>query len=191
MLKVRSDLVESARFRGGFDQADFTIFGMDARADGFEFGNGWVGAWDNSLADIDLAGLVFTESIQWGIDGSGFRRFSMNDGEVSLMNFPALLHLAQQGGVFFSASHQKEAGGFAVEPADQGQEFPGELFPEPIDQGEGAIGAGRVDQPAGGFVGDEEPGIGADNGGGGHVGKDRYPKRSMQVIGDSRSSMEA
>ena len=37
---------------------------MWAGAEGFEFSDGRVGAWDNGLADIDPAGLVFAEPIQ-------------------------------------------------------------------------------------------------------------------------------
>ena len=47
----------------------------------------------------------------------------MNEGEVGFMNFPALLHFAQKGGVLLSAGHEEESARFAVEPADEGKEF--------------------------------------------------------------------
>ena len=164
-----SNLVEAAGFRGGFHEANFFMVGVEPGAEGFEFGKGRVSAWNHGLADIDFAGLVFAESIQGGVDDSRFRRLSMNDGKVRLLNFSALLHLAKQRGVLLAASDQKKAGGFAVEAADERKEFAGELFPEPINQGEGAIGAGGVDEPSGRLIDDQEPGIGAEDGGGGHV----------------------
>ena len=39
------------------------------------------------------------------------------------------------------------------------------LFAEPIDQGNGPIGPGGMDQPTGRFIDHEEPGIGSDDGG--------------------------
>ena len=162
------DLVESTGLGRGFHETNFAMFGVRPGSEGFEFGDCGVGAWDDRLADIDPAGLVFAESIQGGVNDSGFRRLSMNDGKVRLLNFSALLHLAKQRGVLLAASDQKKAGGFAVEAADERKEFAGELFPEPINQGEGAIGAGGVDEPSGRLIDDQEPGIGAEDGGLGH-----------------------
>ena len=92
----------------------------------------------------------------------------MNNGEVGFLNFPALLHLAQKRGVFLAAGNQVEAGGFAVKTADERKELAGELFAEPVDEGECSIRPSRMDQPAGWFVHDQEPGIGAEDGGLGH-----------------------
>ena len=167
-FKVGADLVESPCFRGCFDKADFSMFGMVEGAEGFEFGHGWVGAGNDGLSDIDFAGLVFTESIQRGIDDPGFRWLSVNDGEICLMNFPALLHLAQKGGVFLAAGDKEKTGCFPIKTADEREEFPGKLFPKPVDQGEGAVGSGGVDQPTGRFVGDQETRVGAEDGGGDH-----------------------
>ena len=64
------DLVESASFWRGFHETNFAMFRVRAGAEGFEFGDSRVGAWDNGLADIDPAGLVFAEPIQGGVDGS-------------------------------------------------------------------------------------------------------------------------
>ena len=168
MFKVGADLVESPCFRRCFDKADFSMFGVVDRAEGSELGDSWVGAGNNGLADINFAGLVFTESVQRGIDDSGFRRFSMNNGKVGFLNFPALLHFAQERSVLLAAGDKKKARRFAVETADKREEFPRELLPKPVDQGEGSVGPGGVDEPTGRFIDHEEPGIGAKDGGLGH-----------------------
>ena len=94
----------------------------------------------------------------------------MDDGLVGLMNSPALLHFSKQGGVFLSPRNQEKTGGFAIQPADKGKKFPGMLFPEPVDQREGAVRPGGANEPSSRFVHDEETGIGADDGGRGiHV----------------------
>ena len=95
----------------------------------------------------------------------------MNEGEVRLMNFPSLLHFAEDGGVFFSTTDKKKATGFTIESADEGKKFIGVLVAEPVDQRESAVGAGGVNQPAGRFIHDEERGVFEDNGGlGNHEG---------------------
>jgi len=81
------------------------------------------------------------------------------------MDFPALLHFAQEGGVVLATCHKQKATGFAVEPTDEGEKFLGIVVPQPVDQGEGAVGSGGVDQPAGGFIDDEEGGVLEDDGG--------------------------
>ena len=159
-----ADLVEASSFWGGFHQADWTVFGVRTGAESFEFGEGGISAGNHRLPDIDSAGLVFPQAVEGFIDDSGSGCPAVNDGEVGFMDFPALLHLSQKRGGFLSASHQKKARGFTVEPADQGQEFAGELLAEPIDQGEGSIGARGVDEPSGGFVDDEKAGISAEDG---------------------------
>ena len=83
----------------------------------------------------------------------------MNKGEVRLMNFPALLHFTEKGGVLFAPCHQEEAARFAVESADKGKEFIGILVTKPVDERESSIGAGGVNQPASRFIDDEERGV--------------------------------
>ena len=83
----------------------------------------------------------------------------MNKGEVRLMNFPTLLHFAKVGGVLLASCHQKKAGRFAVESADEGKEFIGILVAKPVDEGKGAIGSRGVDEPTGWFVDDQERGV--------------------------------
>ena len=141
------------------------MLGVGTGFEVFEFGHGGVGAGNNGLADIDTAGLMFAESVEGLIDDPGGWGSAMDDGEVAFMNFSALLHFAQKGGVLFPPGHEKEARGFSIEAADQGEEFAGVLFAEPIDQGKGPIGPGGMDQPTGRFIDHEEPGIGSDDGG--------------------------
>ena len=43
----------------------------------------------------------------------------MDEGEVTFMDFAALLHFTKYGGVFFATTDKKEATGFAVEAANQ------------------------------------------------------------------------
>ena len=87
------------------------------------------------------------------------------------MNFPTLLHFAEEGGVRFSTCHQKESAGFAVESADERKEFVGIVVAKPVDQSKSAVGAGRVNKPTGRFIDDQKRGVFEDNGGLGiHVG---------------------
>jgi hypothetical protein len=57
------------------------------------------------------------------IDEAGFRRTTVDEGEVGFMDFPALLHLTEEGRVFFAPGHKEEAASLAVESADEGKEF--------------------------------------------------------------------
>ena len=57
----------------------------------------------------------------------------MNEGEVRLMNFPSLLHFAEEGGVLLASCHQKKATGFTIKSADEGKKFIGVLVAEPVD----------------------------------------------------------
>ena len=68
MFEVGSDLVEATGFRGGFDEADLTELGVCPCLPGFELGLGGVGAWNDRLAHIDSAGLMFAESIEGLVD---------------------------------------------------------------------------------------------------------------------------
>ncbi len=87
----------------------------------------------------------------------------MNEGEVTFLYFTSLLHFAEDGSVFLASPHKKQATGFSVQPADQRKEFIGVLTAKPIDQCEGAIGSGGVNQPAGRFIDDEKRGMLQDN----------------------------
>jgi hypothetical protein len=80
----------------------------------------------------------------------------MDEGEVGFMDFPALLHLTEEGRVFFAPGHKEEAASLTVEPTDEGEKFLGIVVPQPVDQGESAVGAGGVNKPAGRFVHHEE-----------------------------------
>ena len=83
----------------------------------------------------------------------------MDEGKVGFMDLTALLHFSEKGGVLFAPAHKKKAAGFAVEPTDKGKEFLGIVVTEPVDQSEGAIGSGGVDQPSCGFIHDQEGGV--------------------------------
>ena len=61
-------LVEAAGFGSRLNQAYHPVVGVGSGTQGFEFCNGWVGAGNHGLADIDPAGLVFAESVQGLID---------------------------------------------------------------------------------------------------------------------------
>lgn len=141
------------------------MFGVGASFDGFEVGGGRVGAGDNGLANIDAAGLVFAKTVERLVDDARCGGLAMDEGEVGFMNFPALLHFAKEGGVFLPPSHEQEAAGFAVEPTDEGKKFLGIVVAKPVDEGEGAIGPGRVNQPTGGLIHDQERGMIEDDGG--------------------------
>ena len=68
MFKVGSYLVEATGFRGGFDQANLPELGVGSCGEGLELGLGGVSAGDDRLAHIDLAGLMFAESVERLID---------------------------------------------------------------------------------------------------------------------------
>ena len=89
----------------------------------------------------------------------------MDNDKVAFMNFPALLHFAQKGGVFFSPSDQEQTGGLAVQPTDEREEFARVLLPKPVDQREGSIGPGGMDQPPSRFINHQIPGILPNNNG--------------------------
>ena len=87
----------------------------------------------------------------------------MNQGEITFMNFPSLLHFAEDGGVFFSTTDKKKATGFTIESADEGKKFIGVLVAEPVDQRESAVGAGGVNEPTGWFIDDQKRDVFQDN----------------------------
>ena len=68
MLEVGTNLVEAAGFRGGFDQANLPELGVCPCGEGFELGLGGVSPGDDRLAHIDLAGLMFAESVEGLVD---------------------------------------------------------------------------------------------------------------------------
>jgi len=74
------------------------------------------------------------------------------------------LHFAKKGGVLFATGHKEEAASFAVEAADEGEELLGIVVAEPVDQGESAVRTGRVNEPACGFVDDQEGRVVEDDG---------------------------
>ena len=81
------------------------------------------------------------------------------------MDFTTLLHFAKEGCVLFATGHKEEAASFAVEPTDEGEKFLGIVVAEPVDQCEGTIGSGGVDEPTGWFVDDEEGRVIEEDGG--------------------------
>ena len=68
MFEVRSDLVEATCFRSGFNQADLANCRVGTGFDCSVFGLCWVGVGDDCLANIDLAGAMFAESVERLID---------------------------------------------------------------------------------------------------------------------------
>ncbi len=70
----------------------------------------------------------------------------MDEGEVTFMDFAALLHFTKYGGVFFATTDEKKATGFAVEAADKAEEFVWIHLAKVINQGDGAIGSGGMNQ---------------------------------------------
>ena len=159
-----TDLVEASGLRRRLYKAYLTEFRVGTCFEGFELGLGGVGAWYDGLAHIDLAGLMLAESVERLIDNPRFRWASMDEGEVTFLNFTSLLHFAEDGSVFLASPHKKQATGFSVQPADQRKEFIWVLVAKPVDQGESAIGSGGVNQPAGRFIDDEKILLFGDNG---------------------------
>ncbi len=80
VVEVGADLVESAGFGGSLHQADLPVFRVGAGANGFEFSNCGVSAWNHGLADIDLTGLVFSETVQGLIDHPCLGWATMDNG---------------------------------------------------------------------------------------------------------------
>ena len=159
MFEVGSDLVESACLWGGFDQTDLPELGVCPCLPGFELGLGGVGAGDDGLAHIDLAGLMFAESVEGLVDQTGTWGATVNHGEIGFMDFPTLLHFSEEGGVFLAATDQEKAAGFTIESADEGERLIGVLVAQPVDQGESSVGSGGVNEPTGWFIHDEERGV--------------------------------
>ena len=158
-----TDLVQPSCFRRRLNKGEYPIFGMYTCFKANVLGLGGVGAWDDRLADIYLAGLVFAESVEWLIDQAAIGRATMNKGEVRFINLPALLHFPEEGGVLFASSNQQKAAGFAIESADEGQEFVRILVTEPIDKRKSAVGSGGVNEPAVRFIDDQKRGVFKDN----------------------------
>jgi hypothetical protein len=70
------------------------------------------------------------------------------------MDFAALLHFTEYRGVFFAPTDKKEATGFAVEAANQTEKLVWIHLAKVIDEGDGAIGSGGMNQKASRFVDD-------------------------------------
>ncbi len=70
----------------------------------------------------------------------------MDEGQVTFMNFPALLHFAECRGVLFSTTDEKKATGFAVEAANKTKKLVGIHLAKVINEGDGAIGSGGMNQ---------------------------------------------
>ena len=70
----------------------------------------------------------------------------MDESEVTFMDFAALLHFAECRGVFFATTDKKEATGLAVEAAYKAEKLVGIHLAKVIDEGDGAIGSGGMNQ---------------------------------------------
>ena len=70
----------------------------------------------------------------------------MDEGEVTFMNLAPLLHFAKYRGVFFAPTDKKEATGFAVEAANKAEKLVGIHLAKVINEGDGAIGSGGMNQ---------------------------------------------
>ena len=68
----------------------------------------------------------------------------MDQGEVTFMDFAALLHFAEYGGIFFATTDKKKATGFAVEAANEAEKLVGIHLAKVINEGDGAIGSSRM-----------------------------------------------
>ena len=68
MFEVGTDLVKSTCLWGGFDQTDLAECGVGTGFDCFVLGLGWVGACDDSLANVNPTELMFPEPIEGLID---------------------------------------------------------------------------------------------------------------------------
>ena len=79
----------------------------------------------------------------------------MDQGEVTFMDFAALLHFAECRGVFFAPTDEKKATGFAVEAANKTKKLVGIHLAKVIDEGDGAIGSGGMNQETGRFIDDQ------------------------------------
>jgi hypothetical protein len=62
------------------------------------------------------------------------------------MDFAPLLHFAKYRGVFFATTDEKKATGFAVEAADKTEKLVGIHLAKVINEGNGAIGSGGMNQ---------------------------------------------
>jgi len=189
MVEMGPNLVKSAGFWGDFHKGDFAVLWVGAGGEGFEFGEGGVSPGDDCLADIDPAGLVFAEPVKGLVDDPRWGWATVDEGKVGLMNFPSLLHFSQDRSLFLAPGNQEESGSLAIEPADKGEEFAGVLFPEPINQGEGSIGAGGMNQPSGWLIHNEKTCIGEDDGGRVHRLRP-CPRLSRVMAGCSIGGME-
>ena len=70
----------------------------------------------------------------------------MDEGQVTFMNLALLLHFTKYRGVFFATTDEKKATGFAIEAANQTEKLVGINLAKVINQGDGAVGSGGMNQ---------------------------------------------
>ena len=146
MFEVGTDLVKATCLWGSFHKTDLTNCWVGTGFDFLVLGLGWVGACDHSLAHVNPTELMFPEPIEGLIDESRFGWVTVDEGEVTFMDFATLLHFAQYGSVFFAPTDEKKAAGFAVEAADKTEKLVGIHLAKVINEGNGAIGSGGMNQ---------------------------------------------
>ena len=79
----------------------------------------------------------------------------MDEGQVTFMDFAALLHFTKYRGVFFATTDEKKATGFAVEAANKTEKLVWIHLAKIINEGDGAIGSGGMNQQTGRFIDDQ------------------------------------
>ena len=79
----------------------------------------------------------------------------MDEGQVTFMDFAALLHFTKYRGVFFATTDEKKATGFAVEAANKTEKLVWIHLAKIINEGDGAIGSSGMNQETGRFVDDQ------------------------------------
>lgn len=70
----------------------------------------------------------------------------MDECEVTFMDFAPLLHFAERRSVFFATTDEKKAASFAVEAANKTKKLVGIHLAKVINEGDGAIGSGGMNQ---------------------------------------------
>ena len=70
----------------------------------------------------------------------------MDQGEVTFMDFAALLHFAECRGVFFATTDKKKSTSLAVETANKTKKLVRIHLAKVINEGDGAIGSGGMNQ---------------------------------------------
>jgi hypothetical protein len=70
----------------------------------------------------------------------------VNEGKVTFLYFTSLLHFAECRGVFFATTDEKKATSFSVEAANQAKKLVGIHLAKVINEGNGTIGSGGMNQ---------------------------------------------